>query len=368
MRKAFLSVSLTLAFVVVACRHKVDANVTDDASTDASALAADASVTGETLANAPRAAGEVATADGGPGASGDKPKGPCPDDMVYVDTEFCPKVERECLEVEQDHTNHLKICHEYAKGKQKCLTKTEHRQFCIDPYEFPNKKGGHPAWNATWYEAQASCEAHGKRLCWGSEWTAACEGPEHTPFPYGWKRDHNVCNIDSFYITPEKKNGNFLFSSKDPEVRHDELSRLDQSVPSGSMEGCKSGFGVYDQTGNFDEWAISDEKPIEKSRWAALKGGAWGHVRNQCRPASHNHMPDEWYYFWSFRCCKDAEGAPVWHPPADAGNVPAPEVAAVDHFVEPIVPKNAPGPSKTKYDYREEKRRNALRNRRADAQ
>ena len=58
---------------------------------------------------------------------------------------------------------------------------------------------------ADWYQAQATCESKGKRLCWASEWTAACEGPEHTPFPYGWERDHGKCNFDNFYIDPWKR-------------------------------------------------------------------------------------------------------------------------------------------------------------------
>ena len=33
-----------------------------------------------------------------------------------------------------------------------------------------------------------------------------------------------------------------------------ELDRLWQAEPSGSRSGCKSPFGVYDMTGNVDEW------------------------------------------------------------------------------------------------------------------
>jgi formylglycine-generating enzyme len=113
------------------------------------------------------------------------------------------------------------------------------------------------------------------------------------------------------------------------------------------METCKSGFGVYDQTGNLDEWVTSDEPPQHKSKWAGLKGGAWGHVRNACRPMAFSHTPEEIYYFWAFRCCKDAEGAPVWKP--SGKNMPAPEVEAKDFFPDPVVPTNPPGPSKTKY-------------------
>ena len=36
-----------------------------------------------------------------------------------------------------------------------------------------------------------------------------------------------------------------------------------------------------------------------------LKGGAWGHVRNACRPVTTSHEPEFRYYFVSFRCCAD---------------------------------------------------------------
>ena len=271
---------------------------------------------------------------------------PCPNDMAHVDVNFCSKVERECLDLEHEEPNHLKICHRFKGGSTKCVGTEERRQFCIDKYEYPNQAGGHPVWNATWFQAQATCNSKGKRLCWATEWTAACEGPEHLPFPYGWERNHDTCNIDNYFVDPRKAEGGFLFSARDKVVQFKELSRLDQSVPSGSMQGCKSGFGVHDMTGNFDEWVVSDQKPEHKSKWAGLKGGAWGHVRNACRPMSFSHTPDEWYYFWSFRCCKDVEGGPIWQPPP--GNMPAPSVDPHDYFPEAIVPTNAPGPSRTK--------------------
>ena len=153
-----------------------------------------------------------------------------------------------------------------------------HPRFCIDRYEYPNRKGAHPAWMLDWYQAQATCESDGKRLCWASEWTAACEGPEHTPFPYGWARDHDNCNMDNFYIDPKRPSphGQFFFYSKNRDVALPELSRLDQSVPCGSMESCKSGFGVYDMTGNVDEWVTSDEPPHEKFAVGGPQGGRLG--------------------------------------------------------------------------------------------
>jgi hypothetical protein len=272
----------------------------------------------------------------------------CPEDMVWVSTSYCPEVERRCLDMEEEVNNHLSICHAYAH-EQRCGTEERPVSFCIDRYEYPNEKGAHPTWMVDWYQAQATCESRGKRLCWASEWTAACEGPDHTPFPYGWERDHDQCNMDNFWVDPMKAGpgGPFLFYSKDDDVRRKELARLDESVPSGSIESCKSGFGVYDMPGNLDEWVVSDRPPVEKSRWAGLKGGAWGHVRSQCRPMTASHEPEFYYYFVGFRCCRDAEGEPPWVPAAEA--VPAPRVEPHDYAPEPIVVVDAHGPSKTKF-------------------
>jgi hypothetical protein len=284
-----------------------------------------------------------------PDASDDA--GACPADMVHVRTRYCPSVERRCIDMEHEETNHLDICHAFAQ-EQRCRTPERDVAFCIDRYEYPNRRGAHPAWMVDWFQAQATCESRGKRLCWASEWTAACEGPEHTPFPYGWERDHDKCNMDNFYIDPIKPGprAQFLFYSKDKDVAFKELSRLDQSMPSGSIETCRSGFGVYDLPGNVDEWVTSDSAPREKSKWAGLKGGAWGHVRSQCRPETFSHDPEFYYYFVGFRCCRDAADAKpdeIWTPSADA--VPAPSVEPHDFAPEAVVPIDPPGPSKTKY-------------------
>jgi hypothetical protein len=274
--------------------------------------------------------------------------GRCPDDMVAVETTFCRDPDRRCTDVEHEKTNHLAICHAFAH-EQRCLSTEVPIAFCIDRYEYPNRKGAHPTWMLDWYQAQATCESNGKRLCWASEWTAACEGPEHTPFPYGWERDHTQCNMDNFFIEPKKfgTKGAFLFYAKDRDIQARELSRLDQSVPSGSMQSCQSGFGVYDMPGNVDEWVVSDEPPREVSKWAGLKGGAWGHVRSQCRPMTFSHDPAFAYYFVGFRCCKDIEGAPRWAPSPDA--IPAPPVLPHDFAGPEVVVTDSPGPSKAKW-------------------
>jgi sulfatase modifying factor 1 len=262
----------------------------------------------------------------------------CPAGMILIETSYCPRIERRCQDEEYSPQNHFTICHKFSTT-QRCLVAEEHRRFCIDEYEYPNQKGAHPPWMVSWYDAQSSCAAVEKRLCFESEWVSACEGPDKTPFPYGYERDNAKCNIDNTWIRPHLAN----LYGKDSEAKSKELSRLDQSVPSGALSECVSGFGVHDLTGNFDEWVTADHRYDDKSSWAALKGGAWGHVRNACRPTTTTHPPDFTYYFIGFRCCKDpSDGEP--YTPADA-RMPAVEPKDRAPIPEPV---DAPGPSPTK--------------------
>jgi formylglycine-generating enzyme required for sulfatase activity len=264
--------------------------------------------------------------------------------MLFVSGTYCTDVERTCLKKEDNGANHITLCHSFAH-ETKCVGTEEKRAFCIDEYEYPNQKDAHPSWMVTWYEAQATCQSKGKRLCYETEWTMACEGPDKTPFPYGWDRDNTACNIDNEWLPPSLEKMNAAPDAGQLE----ELARLDQSVPSGKLERCVSGFGVRDMTGNFDEWTTNDRprapKGQENGMWASLKGGAWGHVRNACRPLTTSHSPGWSYYFVSFRCCADAKGHPVYSPPPEAW--PARTVKAEDK-APPVTVSSAPGPSKVK--------------------
>ena len=261
----------------------------------------------------------VSTAEDAGAVDEDSPDaGPtaCPAGMVLVDTTYCPSVQLRCLKSEYNKPNHITICHKFAPG-QRCRGKPRRQRFCIDRYEYPNREGAHPPVMVSWYDGASACAAEGKRLCWQSEWESACEGPEKTPFPYGLSRDPDQCNIDNPYVKPDLDR---VYASR-ADVSGGELLRLDQSMASGEKPGCKSGFGVHDLTGNVDEWVNSEENR-GKSKWAGLKGGAWGHVRNACRPMTTSHPPEFTYYFISFRCCKDAapdaeadKDPTLWRPP-----------------------------------------------------
>jgi formylglycine-generating enzyme required for sulfatase activity len=250
--------------------------------------------------------------------------------MKLVDTMHCPEVRRTCLDDEYSKSNKITICHRFAAEPPKCLQTERRQRFCIDELEFPNRRGARSPVMVDFYDAMSACAEQGKRLCWENEWTAACEGPDKLPFPYGYARSKEACNIENPWIKPSLKK---LYDTN-PAVSGAELSRLDQGVASGAKEGCVSGFGVRDLTGNVDEWVMLEKKRGEGG-WAGLKGGAWGHVRNACRPVTTSHAPEFTYYFISFRCCADAkadpeaEGKPaVWRPPPLPPNKKGPGTAS----------------------------------------
>jgi len=231
--------------------------------------------------------------------------------MLHVTKDFCPKVDRDCLKSEYDKANHITICHRFRQGSTRCQAPRVALDFCIDRYEFPNEKGAHQPVMVSFFDASGFCAARGKRLCYESEWTAACEGPDEKPFPHGWERSAEKCNIDNAWVNPSLKK---LYSN-DPAISDPELQRLDRSVPSGAKPECVSDFGVHDLTGNVDEWTLADrDRPKERGRFAALKGGAWGHVRNACRPVTTSHEPEFTYYFIGFRCCQDTASTKPFEP------------------------------------------------------
>jgi formylglycine-generating enzyme required for sulfatase activity len=215
----------------------------------------------------------------------------CPDDMVEVEGDYCSSIEQTCqkwLEPEMIR------CEKFLPSK--CIGRTTHKHFCIDKYEWPNRPGENPIVMKTWSEARIACRTVGKRLCDDSEWTLACEGEELFPYPYGYERNAEACNIDKSHIPVNEK------ALYDPQRQEAELTRLWQGEPSGTREACVSPYGVHDMTGNVDEWVVNESgKPFN----SGLKGGYWGVVRTRCRPMTTSHDENFGYYQISWRCCVD---------------------------------------------------------------
>ncbi|WP_438026196.1 formylglycine-generating enzyme family protein [Sorangium sp. So ce233] len=259
---------------------------------------------------------DAASLDGGlPGSS----EG-CPDDMVLVDGDYCPLVDQVCLKHHKEFvkdqarratpygevegtTSVSERCLEY-KQPTVCLSKKRTpMRYCVDRYEWPNRKGELPALLVSWREAVKMCEGVGKRLCTEDEFNFACEGEEMLPYTYGYERDASKCNIDRPFRQRELTLYRYERCMRDPKCKA-ELERLDQRVPAGSMPACVSPFGVHDLNGNINEWVV---RPGKKSPdRSGLKGGWWGPMRGRCRPTVGFHKEEDYGYEQGFRCCKDA--------------------------------------------------------------
>lgn len=151
--------------------------------------------------------------------------------------------------------------------------------FCMDIYEYPNKKGEIPTSGFTWFQAVKTCEKLGKRLPDEIEWQTSCEGPLKKNYPYGNAFDWQICKYATWYDNP---------------------------VPSGSMERCVSDYGVYDLSGNLWEWT---NDIYEKKGLRVIKGGGIYHSRDgrlSCRFKGYDSENAARIYL-GFRCAKDVE-------------------------------------------------------------
>jgi len=217
----------------------------------------------------------------------------CAEDMQEVEGDYCTQVDQKCLRW-LDPEKQLR-CAEFEPTTT-CVGKTVRKHFCIDRYESPNKAGEKPVVMVTWYQARDACKAQGKRLCGDSEWTLACEGNERMPYPYGYARSSEACNIDKPHPDPDQA------ALVDPARRDAEVARLWQGEASGARDKCVSSYGVHDMTGNVDEWVVNESGHPYQS---GLKGGYWGPVRTRCRPMTTAHYEQFVFYQIGFRCCSD---------------------------------------------------------------
>lgn len=229
-------------------------------------------------------------------------KSPCPEGMIEIEHDYYRTILHTCKKWISEKRDR---CAEYYPivrtfGKPKKL------HFCIDKYEAGNEQGEYVPKNVTFYEAQMYCSVRDARICLEEEWTSACEGPNLTPYSYGWKRDSSICNIDKKYIEPSKVKMRHHSEEEMAETR-----RLDQSEVSGNRPQCHSAYGVYDLDSNVDEITYDPTgfedggHGREPHYTSALKGGYWAPVRNRCRPKTVSHNKSHQWYQETFRCCRD---------------------------------------------------------------
>ena len=160
------------------------------------------------------------------------------------------------------------------------LSRVEIKPYCIDQYEFPNQPGKLPKVAAPFAEAEALCKNAGKRLCSEDEWEAACRGPQNLRFPYGTRYDPDACNTTDAKDNPR------------------------QTSVSGAFSRCKSGYNVWDLSGNAAEWTASafDGSGPDKT----VKGGHAARPGFDDRCASRRKLaPGSHAINVGFRCCAD---------------------------------------------------------------
>lgn len=168
--------------------------------------------------------------------------------------------------------------------------------FSIDTFEAGLKDGAAvsakreiPATHMSWFAARDACAKAGKRLCSEEEWISACQGApavdddgdgehaddliEGTTYPYG---DHH-----------------------EPGRCWDGRPDGQRPVYTGEMPGCASADGVYDLTGNVEEWVgLTPET-------AVLLGGAFDTSQDHARCYRRNAVFGPGYANarTGFRCC-----------------------------------------------------------------
>jgi hypothetical protein len=216
----------------------------------------------------------------------------CPQGMVLIDGDFCPKVEQRCVTWMEDPVKFpYARCAEFAEPSE-CKGERVHMRFCMDKLE-AGDKDSIPVGDVSWTYAADACKSQGKRLCKESEWVFACEGEEMRPYPYGYVRNPQICNFERDGLMTEKG----------------ELTDFRQPVTSNPH--CLSPWGIQNMVGNIDEWVALDRPHYSavnggRKMMSGLKGGWWGPLRNRCRPTTVDH--DEYFHELQtgYRCCSEA--------------------------------------------------------------
>jgi protein-disulfide isomerase/uncharacterized membrane protein len=182
------------------------------------------------------------------------------------------------------------------------------KRFYIDSFEAgvtdgkaTSAKHQIPGIRMSWFTAETACKAAGKRMCSEEEWIVACQGQpavdddgngkfaddmiEGNAYPYGDFHEKGRC-----WENHPNQGG---APGAPPTWR---------PVYTGEMPGCVTSTGVYDLTGNVEEWVgTSADK-------AVLLGGGFDTPDDKARCYRRNDTFAAGYanLRTGFRCCKDA--------------------------------------------------------------
>lgn len=158
--------------------------------------------------------------------------------------------------------------------------------FCIDRFEYPNRRQQLPASGITFLQAQAACGDQNKRLCREEEWEKACKGAAGRRYPYGQRWDPAACATQDGNGVPREK------------------------LPSGKAARCQSPSGAFDLSGNLAEFTAT-VSPRDAAR-RIVRGGSFQSPGYAARCSSFLEVGlKERYPYLGFRCCRDANVSEV---------------------------------------------------------
>jgi formylglycine-generating enzyme required for sulfatase activity len=179
------------------------------------------------------------------------------------------------------------------------------KDYCMDRYEAPNRKGARPLAMQSANDADAWCAAHHKRLCKEDEWIDACQGDEHRAYPYGSEHVDDRCNDGKEWLEIHEDT---LNKWPAPEAQK-HAKDVYQGARSGSKRKCVSQDGVYDLTGNLEEWVVRTREHANDYPYLLVGcywSGCYGGGKPTCHSTNNAHGPEFRFYETGFRCCKDA--------------------------------------------------------------
>ncbi len=201
--------------------------------------------------------------------------GPCPDDMV--------KLSRQTYNLGRD-PNGPEI---YALDP----TTVTLGPFCIDVFEYPNRRDAKPRTNTTWAQAGELCAQAGKRLCRSLEWEAACRGTAGRTHSYGDSFEPGRCFTE----------GARYYDDRD-------------LVPIGGFPDCATPEGIRDLDGGVSEWVQEahpgppfppDGGALNRSARVLRGGTMWTAKYGQDCLSRHWHAKGHRQEDDGFRCCSN---------------------------------------------------------------
>jgi protein-disulfide isomerase/uncharacterized membrane protein len=157
-----------------------------------------------------------------------------------------------------------------------------------------------PATQMSWYAASEACAAAGKRMCTEAEWLAACQSAEPVDDDGNGQFADDMVEGNSYPYADYHSPGRCWDGHERGSQCGEEKDQPCRPVYTGELPGCVTPGGVYDLTGNVEEWV--GESPER----AVLLGGAFDtsddHAR--CYRRNDTYGPGFANVRTGFRCCQ----------------------------------------------------------------